>query len=103
MVDPITLQHVGFAVGVVGIVLCTKALFDIAESAKQIARYYPLDDDDDDEQDESPASAVAPVAPSAQTIGEVGAAHVNPDITTKEYQHPQGSVVVTTLTTESAS
>ncbi len=101
MVDPITLQHVGFAVGVVGIVLGTKALFDIAESAKQIARYYPLDDDD--EQDESPASAVAPAAPSAQTIGEVGAAHVNPDITTKEYQYPQGSVVVTTLTPESAS
>ena len=34
MVDPITLQHVGFAVGVVGIVLGTKVLFDIAESAK---------------------------------------------------------------------
>lgn len=100
MVDPITLQHVGFAVGVVGIVLATKALFDIAESAKQIARYYPLDDD---EQEESQANAVAPAAPSAQMIGEVGAAHVNPDITTKEYQYPQGSVVVTTLTTESAS
>lgn len=95
MVDPI-----GFAVGVVGIVLATKALFDIAESAKQIARYYPLDDD---EQEESQANAVAPAAPSAQMIGEVGAAHVNPDITTKEYQYPQGSVVVTTLTTESAS
>lgn len=95
MVDPLTLQHVGLAIGVVGIVLATKALFDIAESAKQIARYYPLDDDD--EQDESPASAVAPAAPSAQTIGEVGAAHVNPDITTKEYQYPQGSVAVTTL------
>ncbi len=95
MVDPLTLQHVGFAIGVVGIVLATKALFDIAESAKQIARYYPLDDDD--EQDESPASAVAPAAPSAQTIGEVGAAQVNPDITTKEYQYPQGSVAVTTL------
>lgn len=92
MVDPLTLQHVGFAFGVVGIVLATKALFDIAESAKQIARYYPLDDDD--EQDESPASAVAPAAPSAQTIGEVGAAHVNPDIMTKP---PQGSVTVTTL------
>ena len=92
MVDTITLQHVGFAVGVVGIVLATKALFGIAESAKQIARYYPLDDDD--EQDESPASAVAPAAPSAQTIGEVGAAHVNPDIMTKP---PQGSVTVTTL------
>lgn len=96
MVDLITLQHVGFAVGVVGIVLATKALFDIAESAKQIARYYPLDDDeqDDDEQDDSQANAVAPAAPSAQTIGEVGAAHVNPDIMTKP---PQGSVTVTTL------
>lgn len=100
MVDPITLQHVGFAVGVVGIVLGTKALFDIAESAKQIARYYPLDND---EQEESQANAVAPAPPSAQTIAEVGAAHVNPDITTKEYQYPQGSVVVTTLTPESAS
>jgi hypothetical protein len=92
MVDPITLQHVGFAVGVIGIVLATKALFDIAESAKQIARYYPLDDDD--EQDESPASAVAPATPSAQTIDEVSTAHVNPDIMTKP---PQGSVTVTTL------
>ncbi len=35
MVDPITLQHVGFVVGVIGIVLATKALFDIAESMKQ--------------------------------------------------------------------
>ena len=28
LVDPVTLQHIGFAVGVVGIVLATKALFD---------------------------------------------------------------------------
>lgn len=97
MVDPITLQHVGFAVGVVGIVLATKALFDIAESAKQIARYYPIDDD---EQEESQAKA----ARAWHAIeADIGAAHVNPDITTKEHQHPQGSVVVTTLTTESAS
>lgn len=95
MVEFSTIHHVGFAVGVVGILFAAKCLFDIAESAKQIARYYPLDDDD--EQDESPASAVAPAAPSAQTIGEVGAAHVNPD------KYPQGSVVVTTLTAESAS
>ena len=90
MVDLITLQHVGFAFGVVGILLATKALFDIAESAKHIARYYLIVCADEDE---SPASAGA-AAPSAQTIGEVGAAHVNPDIMTKP---PQGSVTVTTL------
>jgi hypothetical protein len=89
MVDPITLQHVGFAVGVVGIVLGTKALFDIAESAKQIARYYPLDDD---EQEESQSPRI--FCRRCQDFDEVGAAHVNPDIMTKP---PQGSVTVTTL------
>lgn len=74
LVDPGTLQHIGFAIGAVSIVLCTKALFDIAESAKQIARYYPIDEDEDEDEG---ASADAPAAPSAQTIGEVTVTTLN--------------------------
>ena len=91
-----TIHHVGFAIGVAGILFAAKCLFDIADSAKRlVAAWVPEDEEEDEEAfDEagmpnSTVTSAAPQQPSACTHNEdealtTGAAHVNPDLTTKK-------------------
>lgn len=98
MVEFSTIHHVGFAVGVAGILFAAKCLFDIADSAKRlVAAWVPEDEEDEEVFDEAdvpsstttnPVEAVRRggargVAQPSSTTVVPGAAHVNPDLTTK--------------------
>lgn len=105
MVEFSTIHHIGFAVGVGGILFAAKCLFDIADSAKRlVAAWVPEDEEEEDgtlqaELDKERADhqetcellnqaqaklrsmATNPADSGAQV--KPGAAHVNPDLTTK--------------------
>lgn len=96
MVEFSTIHHVGFVVGVAGILFAAKCLFDIADSAKRLAAAWAPEDEDEafDEADVPSSTTTNPVdsvwrggargiaQPSSTTVVP-GAAHVNPDLTTK--------------------
>jgi hypothetical protein len=92
MVEFSTIHHVGFAVGVVGILFAAKCLFDIADSAKRLVAAWAPEDEEDEEVSSNtttnPTEAVwrggaRDVAQPSSTAATPGAAHVNPDLTTK--------------------
>lgn len=96
MVEFSTIHHVGFAVGVGGILFAAKCLFDIADSAKRlVAAWVPEDDEDEEAFDEADVPSSTTTNPVTVTVTQTekgitakfdcdhGVAHVNPDLTTK--------------------
>ena len=94
MVEFSTIHHVGFAVGVGGILFAAKCLFDIADSAKRlVAAWVPEDEEEDEEAfDEADVPSSTTTNPVTVTVTQTdalswasvsGPAHVNPDLTTK--------------------
>lgn len=107
MVEFSTIHHVGFAVGVAGILFAAKCLFDIADSTKRlVAAWVPEDEEEDeeafDEADVPSSTTTNPTEGSTRSVTsmpssitivqsdkgtsatfdyEPGPAHVNPDLT----------------------